>query len=243
MFNIVSECTYPGYDSLWVRAEFGILPYSFLWSSGSTAQTTPRPIIAESLLWQTYSGSVTIVDANGCQSVSNYNTRIIPSPEIQLTSSSPSLNQCNGSIVTNVNQGFPPFTYLWSTGATTPNIDQLCAGVYELTITDSEGCPFYRTVDMTVLSTEEVDHDLDINIYPSPFVKNARLKFENNEEQKITASIIDIQGRVLITFINQETFPIGEIDFAIPTEEFGDGVYLLQLKTESGVYHAKFIKQ
>lgn len=42
----------------------------------------------------------------------------------------------NGSFVINVN-GTPPFTYAWSTGATTANVSGLAPGDYALTVTDA----------------------------------------------------------------------------------------------------------
>ncbi len=45
----------------------------------------------------------------------------------------------NGSINTNVSGGTLPITYLWSTGATTANIQNLSAGTYMVTVTDFTG--------------------------------------------------------------------------------------------------------
>lgn len=36
--------------------------------------------------------------------------------------------------------GTPPYTYLWNTGATTPQINNLVAGVYTVTVTDANSC-------------------------------------------------------------------------------------------------------
>ena len=44
----------------------------------------------------------------------------------------------NGSFVINVN-GTPPFTYAWSTGATTANVSGLAPGDYTLNVTDAGG--------------------------------------------------------------------------------------------------------
>ncbi len=46
---------------------------------------------------------------------------------------------CTGYI-TAFPTGQPPFSYLWSTGDTTQTISGLCAGIYSLTVTDSNSC-------------------------------------------------------------------------------------------------------
>jgi uncharacterized protein YegL len=48
--------------------------------------------------------------------------------------------QNNGAIQINVAGGTAPFTFLWSNGATTQNIQNLAAGTYSVTVTDSTGC-------------------------------------------------------------------------------------------------------
>ena len=47
---------------------------------------------------------------------------------------------CDGTIMTNVLNGTPPYTYLWSTGCTTASCNAICAGNYTVTVTDANGC-------------------------------------------------------------------------------------------------------
>ncbi|HXH19714.1 MAG TPA: T9SS type A sorting domain-containing protein [Chitinophagales bacterium] len=47
---------------------------------------------------------------------------------------------CDGSISLHVSGGGPPYSFLWSTGDTSQNISDLCAGVYYVTITDFGHC-------------------------------------------------------------------------------------------------------
>ena len=55
---------------------------------------------------------------------------------------------CDASAIVNVMDGTAPFTYLWSTGATTDSIG-LCAGIHTVTVTDGMGCSTTATVTVT----------------------------------------------------------------------------------------------
>lgn len=46
----------------------------------------------------------------------------------------------NGSVAAVVTGGNAPYTYEWNTGATTPSIQNATAGLYEVTVTDANGC-------------------------------------------------------------------------------------------------------
>lgn len=46
----------------------------------------------------------------------------------------------NGSVSVTASGGVGPYTYLWSTGSTTPGLTNLPPGTYSPTVTDSQGC-------------------------------------------------------------------------------------------------------
>ena len=115
----------------------GTFPYSYLWSNGQTTQNL------DSLNVGTY--TVTITDVNGCVLV-NSATVTQPNAELSasISSNQPVLCYGNqtGSLSITVIGGTAPYTFLWSSGATTQNITSLYSGVYSVSITDANGCQF-----------------------------------------------------------------------------------------------------
>jgi len=55
---------------------------------------------------------------------------------------------CDGSISVTVTGTNPPYSYLWSTGDTEPFISSICAGFYELTVTDNTGAASPFSVEL-----------------------------------------------------------------------------------------------
>lgn len=110
-------------------------PYTYLWSTGHTGPSvnglSPGPI------------SVTVTDNSGQCNASVFFQIGEPSPiVVSITTID---NLCNGYSTGSANSqvsdpGNAPFTYLWSTGETTPNIATLSAGTYDLIVTNNEGC-------------------------------------------------------------------------------------------------------
>lgn len=85
--------------------------------------------------------TLTVTDVNGCVSVAS--ASISDNPEIQINIpalSQPSCNLCNGQAVVNAFGGSGPYTYSWTTGASTPSVSSLCAGLYQVIIRDNLNC-------------------------------------------------------------------------------------------------------
>ncbi len=131
-----------------VVASAGAGGYIYDWSPGTpTGDFTP----AITALCGTTTYTVQVTDAAGCIT---FDTATVINPAV-ISANAVIVNEscggsCNGSITLNPTGGTPPFTYLWSTGATTPSISSLCAGPYSVTITDANGCTV--TVNFTITS-------------------------------------------------------------------------------------------
>lgn len=115
-----------------VTAGGGLAPYTYSWSNTQTGT------VANSLCNGNY--SVTVTDFNGCQTTG---TTAIVSPNALVVTpsiSSPSCGLCNGSSTVVAAGGTSPFTYTWTSGSSTPTETNLCAGVYQVLVTDINGC-------------------------------------------------------------------------------------------------------
>lgn len=116
----------------------GTLPYTYLWSNGSTSNSI------SGLVAGTYDATVT--DNNGCtvsESIS------IAEPTALSASTSATDVSCNGatdgSIDLSVSGGTSPYTYDWSNGAASEDLTAVGAGNYTVTITDANGCSSNET--------------------------------------------------------------------------------------------------
>lgn len=120
----------------------GTAPYFYLWNNGST-----QPQI-QNLLAGSY--SLTVTDANGC---TQFAQAIVGQPTVVTVGTSQTNVACSGgadgSISTTVIGGTAPYTYLWSTGQTTPNLINLNPGTYALTVTDFNGCKAFTSATIT----------------------------------------------------------------------------------------------
>ncbi len=129
---------YGGSDgSIDISVSGGTSPYTYLWSSGQTTEDLA------SLSAGTY--SVVITDANGC--TTNLDNIEITQPTqldaevVEITDAACNGAE-NGSIDIKVSGGTAPYTYLWSNGATSEDLNNIASGNYSVEITDKNNCKF-----------------------------------------------------------------------------------------------------
>jgi hypothetical protein len=75
-----------------------------------------------------------------------------------------SQNGCDGSIELSVTTGIAPFTFEWSNGATTQNIENVCPGIYSVTVSDANGCSSTNEVEVICAPNCEVECPADLTV-------------------------------------------------------------------------------
>jgi gliding motility-associated-like protein len=127
----------------------GTGPYTFYWDNGDGNGFVAGPQTFNVVPHADVTYTVYIVDGHDC--VSNYAfSEIIVSPEIHLslqTNDNTCYQTCDGSAMLGIVGGLQPFTFSWDNNG--PNLDNLCAGLYTVTLTDQIGC---RADTMFVIS-------------------------------------------------------------------------------------------
>ncbi|MDR3236136.1 MAG: SprB repeat-containing protein, partial [Prevotellaceae bacterium] len=125
------------------EASGGVGSYTYQWSNGVT---TPN---VETLASGSY--EVTLTDENGCTTTNKFD---VSQPEkLQITATKITdvtcFGQSDGVIQTGASGGVGSYTYQWSNDATTPNVETLAAGSYEVTLTDENGCTTTNKFDVS----------------------------------------------------------------------------------------------
>jgi len=130
----VEICDYQAPATLF--GPFGFVAYN--WSNGETTQNIQVSASGQYCL--------TVVDINGCDATACANVTINAAPVISLDD----VTVCdNGEAVTlTAPAGFA--SYFWSTGATSQSIQVVASGVYNVTVTDANGCQGSATSVVTI---------------------------------------------------------------------------------------------
>ncbi len=215
----------------------GLAPFLYQWSNGSF-----NPSI-DNLAPGTY--FITVTDNNDCSSSTEVS--ISEPDQINLTINE-ILNETdsngNGSVEISVNGGVQPYTYEWYLNAQVVSTDEDLAnaeaGEYQVIITDVNGC----FVNSETIIIESVTATFDLNlakhikVLPNPTSGQLFVQIELAESRMIHLSILDITGKeVLKTQFENITTKQIELDLT----RFTDGIYILKISTDEGIYAQKII--
>ncbi|MCB0705903.1 MAG: T9SS type A sorting domain-containing protein [Saprospiraceae bacterium] len=152
----VSPACFEGEDgSLSAEATGGQSPYEYEWSNGVSGPENPN--IGAGVYM------VTVTDANACTTSDSFE---LTDPPTLVLETEVLVQPCEGfpggEAIVSVSGGTPDYSYLWSTGDNMPQISDLEAGVYYVTVTDVNGCTAIDSVEIIALPGLTLDLTADV---------------------------------------------------------------------------------
>lgn len=201
------SCPFVVDGSIELHVAGGEAPFTYQWSDGSTTR------INEDLYEGTY--SVTVTDGAGCTSTASFDVGNAPQlvPVVMVTNAS-NANKNDGSVVISaINGGTGPFSFLWNNGATTQSIEDVLPGDYVVTITDAAGCQhvFGYEVYGLFTGTVEAGSSLEaVEAYPNPVLAGGIINFVFSVKKagNLRATVVAADGKIVAK--QQFELPIGQ---------------------------------
>lgn len=133
-----------GYDDgrIDITVTDGTAPYTFVWSTadGSAHANGATTEDIDTLIAGTY--TIVATDANGC--VLSETVTLTEPTDLVVVAIDTTLVACNGEttgeFVVAASGSVPAYSYLWSNGDTDPILNAIGVGVYQVIVTDINGC-------------------------------------------------------------------------------------------------------
>ncbi len=184
---------------------------------------------------------------NHNSSRSNRSSSAAPAPNDLLASATitnATQGNCNGGGVLAVSGGISPYTFLWNTvpPQTTINATGLCAGDYEVTVTDSEGDTAIVMVTIgTTIGINENSSIIKFRLFPNPAKGEIYFSLTLSMDQMVEVEIINTLGEENDFFIGK--MAKGENMVRFDLENIANGMYFLRVKAgENKPQYLRFVK-
>jgi len=130
----------------------GTEPYQYGWSSGSSEEFT-EGLSAGNLI-------LNIIDANGCVAQAE---ALIEEPSMLVVNviitSAETCAGNDGSAEINIDGGIPAYAIAWSNGSNEASLENAAAGIYEVNVSDANGC--------ILNATAEILYDCEVVVPPT----------------------------------------------------------------------------
>ena len=220
--STVADVTCAGGDngSIVVTVTGGFAPYLYDWTNHSNSAVNAN------LEAGTY--SLTITDHNGCVGSQTF---IVDEPNFPLIvnaniTDASAISAADGAIDITTTGGTSPYSYQWSTGATTADLTDLAAGAYLITVTDVNDCSMASTFVVDVSSGLTDVSTENILIYPNPSADF--IQIEAGDARINGLKMFDLMGKLVFEQA------INDSHFTLPVGHLSTGLYQLKLSFATG---------
>lgn len=207
-----------------IEVSGGIEPYTIEWSTGD------EDVLSLSGLEAGFY-SVVITDAEGEEQTLEFEI-LQPDPILleNVSISNSSGSEDDGAISFDISGGTDPYSFSWSNGETTQNIDELAPGDYFLTVVDGNDCteefgPY--TVGVSSSIANELDYQV-FELYPNPVGHQLFVSLDlKSAEKDVQLEIMNAQGQSLwIKDFGQRQ----QLREKVEVSSFSAGTYFMKLQ-------------
>lgn len=179
----------------------------------------------------TYEGI--LLSNNGCEIETTLHLEVVETISVESTIIADEGNGLGG-IVLQTFGGLPPYAYQWSNGVTIGEIHNLTPGVYEVTITDANGCSEELSLAVNfITAVEDLTAITKVHVFPNPNTKGSPLNIKLNASsaQTIQLQVFTLLGEKVIN--RKESLISGTNNLEINLS-LNSGIYLLAIVNEDG---------
>lgn len=118
------------------------------------------------------------------------------------------------------------------------------SGNLSVTATNNCGTSAARTMPITVniiTGIEEKEKAFAASLYPNPFIDNANIIVQLENEENVNISVRDVQGKEMFVLLSSSTLSAGKHTFALPNN-LAPGTYIINIQSDKGSQNIKAIK-
>lgn len=183
---------------------------------------------------------VSVTDMNYCNQI--VQSFFLPQPDsliISIVTVDP-IDGNDGSIVATPTGGISPYEFNWNDGMwDEAEISNLPAGIYDLVVTDANGCTENVSVMLEITSVFEIENLQTFEIFPNPNDGTFFLKLKFDKRENIKISILNDLGQVIQKYNRDANFILEKTNL----EHFASGLFFVKIKTENGVVIKRVVVQ
>ena len=176
--------------------------------------------------------SVTVTDKNKAYVnfpiTINKPTEILYSSQVQVNS-----NNSSGAVfLYNLTGGTPPYSFMWSNGQKTQNLEKIPVGYYTVTVTDNNGCTTKEEFKVgTPIATKETQSEINFSIFPNPSNGQLLLQYSSEKNLETTWKLYNSVGILMY----QKSIENANNQENINIDYLTDGLYFWHLKNKEKI--------
>ncbi|MFK7921425.1 MAG: T9SS type A sorting domain-containing protein, partial [Bacteroidia bacterium] len=212
----------------------GSAPFTYTWSNGDTT--------ANLALLPAGTFSLSLTDDLGC--VFGDSTTLAEPSQLVVDNliSTPDSTGSSGTASISVSGGTPPYSFVWSNGATDSTLTGLAAGDYSVIISDANACSLEDSATVMLLNVIAIESPLGLQsaqVYPNPVQDVINLDLAWQTAQQPRLRLYNLHGQL----IREQKLPLQQIhNEQLELHDLSVGIYLLEISTESGLWTQRIQK-